>query len=173
MTGAGYRTKQFFWALFAKKSLMEDERYVVSLRDVDNRLTPAERRLFATMDSADQRHCLDVFCLLREWGHDDEDLLRAALLHDVGKGLARVRLWHRVAIVLANAVHRRIVDRLQSDRPASWRYPFCVHRQHAELGARLAEGAGCRPRVVDLIRRHDTSSGDELAEALHRADRVC
>lgn len=173
MMGAGYRTRQFFWALFAKRALADDARYAGSLRDLEERLTPAERRLFATMDSADQRHCLDVYSLLREWGHEDEDLLRAALLHDVGKGLARVRLWHRVAIVLANVVRRRIVDRLQSDRPASWRYPFYVHRMHAELGARLAEGSGCRPRVVDLIRNHDVGHGDDLAEALHRADRVC
>lgn len=173
MSGVGYRVRQFCWALRADQALDTDARYDGWQSLLDSRLSAAQRRLFVTMDLADQRHCLDVYRLLTEGGHDDEDLLQAALLHDVGKGLTRVRLWHRVAVVIVNAIHRGICDRLQCDKQGSWRYPFFVHRHHAELGARLIEAAGSRPRVVDLVRRHDTGGDDGALEALRRADQEC
>ncbi|HEV2238004.1 MAG TPA: HD domain-containing protein, partial [Ktedonobacterales bacterium] len=49
-------------------------------------LGPEARRLFATMSRADQRHSLDVWAALRARGHEEADLLVAALLHDCGKG---------------------------------------------------------------------------------------
>ena len=172
MKEATYRGRQFFSALLARRAIESDRSRGGRLRALEDRLEPAQRRLFLTMDWADQRHCLDVYHLLVEWGYDHDDLLQAALLHDVGKSLARVRLWHRVAIVLAQAIHSNIIGRLGSDRPSSWRYPLYVHWRHADLGARLAQAVGCRPRVVELIRRHDEAGGDELLEALRRADRA-
>ena len=37
------------------------------------------------MPRSDQRHCLDVYETLVRAGYHEEDLLHAALLHDVGK----------------------------------------------------------------------------------------
>jgi hypothetical protein len=54
------------------------------------------------MPVADRRHALDVVDRLLHAGHEDPDLLAAALLHDAAKG-HRMRLWHRVAGVLMEA----------------------------------------------------------------------
>jgi putative nucleotidyltransferase with HDIG domain len=158
-----YRCQQFFSALFARIS--DDERALVQLS-----LSPTEVALFEAMTLADRRHCLDVHALLVKWGFGDPELLRAALLHDIGKSTTPIRLWHRVVIVLAGKAR---INRLASGAEHTWRFPFLVHRNHAVLGATLAAQAGCSPRVIDLIRGHGGPGADEQSQALFRADEMC
>lgn len=101
-------------------------------------------------------------------------------MHDVGKSGGQLRLWHRVLIVLIEALRPQLLDRLASDEPRSWRYPFFVHQHHPELGAELAQAAGCSPTIVELIRRHQQplannllrTHRDKLLAALQEADGV-
>src|SRR5919201_4133382 len=73
-------------------------------------LPPTAWPLFEAMPVADQRHALNVMWSLQARGLDDPDLLQAALLHDVGKG-GHLRLWHRVAGVLLEAIVPRLLER--------------------------------------------------------------
>lgn len=125
--------------------------------------------LFDAMPVADQRHALDVVRRLREAGMDDPDLLAAALLHDAGKSV-RLRLWHRVVVVLLEAVAPRGLERLASTNPGSWRYPFHLHRHHAQLSARAALDAGCGPRVAAFIIGTPDPADAQLEAALRAAD---
>ena len=71
--------------------------------------------LFAAMQPADQRHCLDVYRRLRTEGEDDPDVLAAALIHDAGKGgesARHIRTWHRVAYVILDTLPPGVLDRL-------------------------------------------------------------
>ena len=145
------------------------------------RVPPAERAaahallpygahvLFDGMPVADQRHALNVVERLRVNGMTDPDLLAAALLHDAAKG-SRLRLWHRVVVVLLEAISPRRLERLASAKPNSWRYPFHLHLHHAELSARAARDAGCDPRVADFIHGTPIGSDAQLAAALRAAD---
>lgn len=168
-----YRVRQFRASLWPR--VTTEERALVAAL-----LPEAAVALFERMPRRDQRHSLNVLHALRRQGHDQPDLAAGALLHDVGKTVhagRRLRLWHRVAIVLMNAVHPGWVARLASPQPQSWRYPFYAHLHHPEQSAILAQQAGCTSLVVDLIRRHQTQVAgspltveDQLLAWLQAAD---
>ncbi|MBU0495672.1 MAG: hypothetical protein KKA73_08255 [Chloroflexi bacterium] len=139
---------------------------------VASTLSPAQAELFYRQDLSDQRHALDVYQTLRAGGHDDLDLLQAALLHDVGKsvGPTRIPLPYRVVIVLVRAVRPTWLERLARPDPASWRYPFYVHNQHPARGAELTVAAQSSAQVMHLVAVHHAPGDDPLARALCQAD---
>ncbi len=102
-----------------------------------------------------------------------DDLMAAALLHDVGKGSLFV--WDRVAYVLLGALSNRMRRRLA--RQYGWRWQRALWRLewHARLGAEMLAQVGTRPRVVELVARHKdaSSAGDEDLAWLIAADGAC
>lgn len=133
-------------------------------------LPPDAFVLFAAMPVADRRHALDVAGHLVTAGRDDPELLAAALLHDAAKG-DRLRLWHRVAGVLLEAVSPSLLARLALDDPRSWRHPFHLYLHHAALSADAALAAGCSARTAGFIRGQAPRPDDvPLLAALTAAD---
>lgn len=132
-------------------------------------LPAAALPLFAAMPVADRRHALDVASRLTDAGHDDADLLAAALLHDAAKGHA-MRLLHRVGGVLLEAVAPDVLRRLGSAEPRSWRNGFYLYLHHADLSADAAARVGCPDRVVAFIRGTPAAADASLAAAFAAAD---
>jgi len=134
------------------------------------RVLPASAlALFEAMPVADRRHGLDVADRLVAAGHDDLDLLAAALLHDAAKG-HRMRLWHRVAGVLLAALAPAVLARLGDPDPASWRHPFHLYLHHEAMSAQAAVAAGCPDRVAAFIRGEADGPDARLQHALEVAD---
>jgi hypothetical protein len=157
-----HRVAQFFGHLTARVNPREAE--------VARRLLPdAAWPLFAAMPTADRRHALDVVARLASAGQQDRDLLAAALLHDAAKG-HRMRLWHRVAGVLLEALAPRVLRWLASGDVRSWRYPFHLYLHHAALSADAALAASCSARTAAFIRGSADPADASLAAALRRAD---
>jgi hypothetical protein len=157
---AAYRVRQCLASLRA--GLSPQERQIVA-----DRLSREQQGLFYAMPARDQRHCLDVFHALEGGGCQDEEVLLAALLHDVGKG--RIRLWHRVAYVLLRAVWPRLLTGLAERDGRGWRRAMAALRDHAARGATLAEAVGTRATVVELIRHHESAEACDGRLALLRA----
>jgi hypothetical protein len=159
-TRAAYRGRQFFGSVLPRVDrALRDEAFAL--------LNERERALFSSMTRRDQQHCLAVYRRLRDGGHDERDLLVAALLHDAGKG--EVALWHRVAYVLLEASAPALLERAAARDARGYRGALYRLRHHPEIGAALAREAGSPERAVRLIR----AGGDapaELLAALEAAD---
>jgi hypothetical protein len=154
------RIRQFGRHLFGRVTPAER-------RELGEWLTPSQLALFASMHRADRRHGLDVVRSLRALGHDDRDLLLAALFHDAGKGPS-VGLWHRVGWALADRYGERV--RSVIVRLPGFGGAFERIGQHPELSARLALAAGCSERTAQLIRGQALDADDDLGHALLLAD---
>jgi putative nucleotidyltransferase with HDIG domain len=127
--------------------------------------------LFQRMQLCEQAHSLQVYKTLAQqqaqaaeegW----EDLLVAALLHDVGKNRLPLRLWERVEIVLARTLLPEksrawgaIPDGAVDGKSLGWRKPFVAAAHHAEWGAEMAAEVGASPLAASLIRRHQEAAG--------------
>jgi hypothetical protein len=157
-----HRVGQFFGHVTARVSADEET--------LARRILPASAwPLFAGMPVADRRHALDVVARLSAAGTDDRDVLTAALLHDAAKG-RRMRLWHRVAGVLVEALAPSLLARLASPRRGSWRYPFHLYLHHAGISADAALAAGCTERSAGFIRGTTSSADGALLAILRAAD---
>lgn len=146
--------------------------------DIDRRLRALvsdERQwlLLARLSSFDRSHHLVVHDALVADGCRDGDVLRAALLHDIGKadGRGRVRLLHRVIRVAAGRCCPRQLDRFARHDRGWLHHGVHLAVLHPALGADLARESGASERVCELIRRHEESSGEDVGlEWLRRAD---
>ena len=164
LSRALYRARQLFAALHPRVEAAERVEATAILGD---RLLA----LFDSMSLRDQRHCLDVYHTLCVRGCHDRAVLKAALLHDAGKGRlagVQVRLWHRVGYVALAAAAPSPLERLAQ------RGGLGVLRHHPERGALLAAAWGAPDAVVDLIRRHEgRQAPDERLRWLQLSDDSC
>ncbi|MFU8771076.1 MAG: hypothetical protein ACNA8H_01515 [Anaerolineales bacterium] len=164
-----YRAHQFWQALVKKPTKID-------LKFVESQLSPSEYLLFRRMHWSEQAHGLRVLRSLLDRGEHHPDLLKAALLHDVGKSCFPLRLWERVVIVVAKAVVPGRVIRwgaspmLENQAPADWRRGFIISEQHPGWGARMAAEAGMSPLAIDLIRYHQNGMSD-VGKFSHSLDR--
>jgi len=170
-----YRSRQFWNALFAQPSQADLER-------ANKILTSAQLALFFRMQRSEQAHSLKVMNKILktidgELNENLQDLLVAALLHDVGKTRYPLSVWERIIVVLGKILFPFSVKRWGSGQPGGWRRAFVVAEQHANWGAELASSVGTSSLAVDLIRRHqnfvdgkDVSLEAQLLSNLQVAD---
>ena len=147
------------------------------IAEVKRWLPASAFHLFRSMSDADQQHSLRVCRGLQKRGCDENDLLAAALLHDVGKAQGRVPFWTRPAIVLGKRFAPRLLAHLVTS-PSTfemkhiprWRRALSYAWWHADVGADLAASAGLSERAVLYIRTHHQPDGP--AALLHEVDEV-
>lgn len=131
------------------------------------RLPEPERRLYRTMDPRDRHHAVAVArALLRARPDAPSELVRAALLHDVGKAGRPYRVAERIAVHLvrggAPPAH---------PREAGWRGARQTAAHHGRYGAEAIRSAGGSVRVAELVARHDDPGDDAEAALLRQVDR--
>jgi hypothetical protein len=167
-----YRVRQF-WLAWRAEPLTQNElapaRYV---------LTAEQMKLFSHLQPSEQIHALNVLQTIQAQGETDPDLQVAALLHDVGKARAPLKLWERVVIVLGKSFFSKRLKSWGRGQPQGFFRPFVIAEQHPTWGGEMASEAGSSPVAVSLIRRHQTPEDfppisdheDQLLKILQTAD---
>jgi hypothetical protein len=129
---------------------------------VENWLDDGEARLFFSQPAADQRHGYHAALVVLAAGDIDGTVLKAALLHDVGKRHARLGVIARSLV--------SVLIRLGLPLSARGRQ----YRDHGEAAARELGQLGCDALIVDFARHHHDvrPSGfpEPVWDLLQRAD---
>ncbi|MCP3977531.1 MAG: hypothetical protein GY720_23855 [bacterium] len=105
-------------------------------------LRPDEVSLYWSQQVADQRHGLETANKLAAASPNDLELIRAGLLHDVGKSVIRISALGRTIATL--------LDLAGLPMPGRYR----KYRDHGPIGGEALAGMGAEPLVVDFALRH-------------------
>jgi len=145
---AAYRIRQF-WLVWQAPALSEADFALIQ-----SVLTAEQTQLFTRLHPSEKIHALRVLQTVLQSGENNPDLQTAALLHDVGKLRAPLKLWERIFIVLGRRIFGNRTRRWGGGNPQGWMRPFVVAEQHPAWGGELASAAGASPLTVALIVRH-------------------
>ena len=131
------------------------------------RLLPySEYRLYLGMDVRDRDHaCTVTKTLLADYPDASLDLLRAALLHDVGKARASYNPLSRIVAALYTPSNVPAKPRLGGVR-GLWQ----LKRHHDRYGAQMIRAAGGDARVAEIVARHHAPGDDAEAARLREVD---
>ena len=121
---------------------------------VNRYLSSVELELFSRMESADQHHSVNVLRSLLAMDIADMALLKAGLLHDVGKSRCKIGIVYRTLAVVLTAVFGGLPEFLSWQSRESIFTPFYVIENHPRIGASMLAKAGCEERVWRLTELH-------------------
>jgi hypothetical protein len=167
-----YRVRQF-WLAWRAEPLSEND-----LAPARSILNAEQMKLFSRLQPSEQAHALNVLQTVQAQGETDPDLQVAALLHDIGKARAPLKIWERVVIVLGKEFIPGRVQIWGGGSPQGWKRPFVIAEQHPAWGAEMAIQAGTSPLAITLIELHQSSVSespssrkeDQLLRVLQAAD---
>jgi hypothetical protein len=135
---------RFFDVLTAQPLGTEDRARLVDW------LSPVEQAMFLGQSPADQRHGLECGLEVAASHAHRPDLVRAALLHDVGKRHARLGPFGRVLASVLIRLRVPVGARVRS------------YEAHGPLGSRELLELGAEPIVVDFARHHHGIRPDSI-----------
>ena len=142
----GHLATRFFDYLRATPLTDEATKTVTSI------LTAEEAQIFFEQGAKDQAHGFDAALVVLGSGRSTDEILRAALLHDVGKRNAGLGVLGRVVASVW----------IKMGLPLTRR--FKLYRDHGPVGAADLEAAGSPPLVVEFARAHHSSRPATLTE---------
>lgn len=144
-----YRVKQFYWAVFAHLK----EKHNAFINSI---LNNEELSLFKALSINEQLHCIRVtkdvinqLSILKDISIDRKELLiKAAMLHDVGKAKCPLNVMDKSILVLTDKLTNGKLKKYSKYRKIH------IYYYHAEEGAKILESKGYDKRLIYLIRNH-------------------
>jgi len=167
--------RQFFQSIFLRVS-KED------IKAFDQYLNIGEHALFMQLPEYEKVHAILTAKKMQKLVHSIPDvnerkMVRAALLHDVGRISGKVNLFDKVWLKLAKyflpPVYHRLAARGQ--RPGSKFKKFYVHKHHGEVAGEFLKRAGTDKDIIELIVKHTDKtrpSDPKELSLLRQADRT-
>ncbi|MGI8405529.1 MAG: HD domain-containing protein [Thermomicrobiales bacterium] len=136
-------------------------------RCVQDSLLPGTTEIFQQLSEGDQRHLLAVHALLID-ERAREDVLRAGLLHDIGKVYngQRIGVASRCLKVLMSTVTPGVLASVtQRPMPPWWGAGLWIAGNHARVGAQMLEELGYSARVCWLVAHHEDTGVNDIGLA--------
>lgn len=161
------RIKQLYRAVMA--DLSETDRAFLK-----KYLSVQETVLFYKMNVYDQRHVINVAYsaekLAKKEKLDKNLLLRAALLHDIGRSADLICLGDKILFVLLEALPAAFLKAAAKNGGYGFvgrrRNALYICLNHAEIGARKLEQIG-KTELAQIVRKHhDKPSKDDSEELI-------
>lgn len=147
-----YRLKQFF--LYLNVKITNDDLEYISLK-----LNTNELRLFRMLSLHEQKHSINVskdveiICLNKKI--NSCDLVKVALLHDIGKINVKLNIIEKSILVILNFLLRSKINRL------TFLNKFNIYYNHPQIGADILHKYGYSERFLYLIKNHhNKNEGD-------------
>ena len=138
--------KRFFQVLRARPLTPSEQAEVATL------LRPEEATLFWGQQTADQRHGLETARKLAARRPGDTELIRAGLLHDVGKSATQLGPITRTLATIGGAIRLPLPQR------------FVDYSNHGPIGAEALRAAGAESLVVAFAAHHPAPAPDGVDE---------
>lgn len=155
-----YRIYQF-WSALNPKITLEEENFVSEY------LTSVEIIIYNKLSKADRKHATKVAYNLFNTFPLDFNLIKAGLLHDIGKTLRPLSVIEKTFAVLLSIFFPKIVKRLSAKKTSF----LHIYLQHAEIGFDIAKSLCLDNDILFLIKNHHKSDlQDKRLRALISAD---
>lgn len=149
-----YRIQQFFKSLFVTKSM-------VDMDFVRKYLSPAQEGVFLRMQAYDRYHSvLFAKTLISNVYKVPNDLIVAALLHDVGKSRYPINSLHRMGAVVARKFVPALMDKENEDEVTFLNRTVLVSNHHAEWSEEMATSVEVSDLTAWIIAHHEDKEFD-------------
>lgn len=139
------RVRQFFLSIFSRISADD-------INFVEKYLDDFERQLFFNLKESEQKHCIRVAALAeymcRNKNLNANRVIRAGLLHDVGKGIKRINIFEKVLMV--------ILDNIFGKKLLYFSFFNFVdsYYNHANIGYNVLKNHISDDKLLNLILNH-------------------
>ena len=118
-----------------------------------SKLSPSEIELWVNMGSADRRHCISVAKNVEKILPNDQVVIKAALLHDIGKSKASSSALFRVfATVISFFITKKLAQDWMNSRVLG--SEVGQYLCYPSVGAELLKLAGSDPFVCAWANEH-------------------
>lgn len=144
-----YRIKQFIWCLSAK--ITNDD-----LKYIESNLNNHEIVLFKKLSVYEQKHCINVardvekVCYDREIGCSN--LIKIALLHDIGKINGKINIIDKSILVILDYLSKGSIKKFNKIKQVNFYY------NHGKIGADILKKYGYDKRFLYLIENHHNNN---------------
>lgn len=157
-----YRVKQFIKAVTAR---VTDE----EMEWVKGYLSKKEWQLFMRLKVYEQRHCIDVAKLLKEWTKGEREMIRLGLLHDIGKIQYPLNPIEKSMIVVLDKITKGTIQKWYTLKMVQCYY------HHPQMGyEQLSALETYEVWFLESIRNHHNALVvDERTRLLQQADSLC
>lgn len=156
-----YRVKQFIAAITAR----------ITKEDVDfvrTYLSQSERALFFRLKPYEQRHCIEVANKLKKMAHNDREMIRLGLLHDVGKTVYPLNPIEKSIIVVLDHVSKGKIKKYSKCKMVKCYY------EHPQIGYHLMKKQGDYDEAfLNKIKKHHEKDVEDVGVCLlQQADKL-